>query len=230
MFDVGGISTGNVGSNYTPLLSSTDQAILGRDDFLMLLIAELQHQDPLEPLNNQDYVAQLTQFTSLDELQGIRSLLEDQVAGEVVNLNAQSIGMIGREVTVLDETIEHVAGREVKLRLDLPAYEEVEVSIYNASGQVVRQETLLGGASGGWQSYVFDGRSDSGSVLPDGTYYVQVTTAPDANGNVMVYPVYQAGRVTGVDFSGSVAMLELEGGQRVPLSNVVGVREAPPEV
>ena len=230
MFDVGGISAGNVGSNYTPLLSPTDQSILGRDDFLMLLIAELQHQDPLDPLSNQDFVAQLTQFTSLDELQGIRTLLEAQVAGQMTNLNAQSIGIIGREVTVLDDTIEHVAGREVELRLNLPAYEEVQVSIYNSSGQVVRQDTVQGGASGGWRSYVFDGRSDSGSVLPGGTYYVQVATAPDAAGNILLYPVYQAGRVTGVDFSGSVAMLELEDGQRVALSNVVGVREARPEV
>ena len=121
MFDVGGISGGNVGSNYTPLIGSSDNSILGRDDFLMLLIAELQHQDPLEPLNNQEYVAQLTQFTSLDELRGIRDLMENQVAGEVTNLNAQSIGMIGREITVLDNTLEYKAGQEVELRFQVPS-------------------------------------------------------------------------------------------------------------
>lgn len=230
MFDVGGISSGNVGSNYTPLIGSDDNSILGRDDFLMLLIAELQHQDPLEPLKNQEYVAQLTQFTSLDELRGIRDLMENQVAGEVTNLNAQSIGMIGREITVLDDTLEYSAGQEVELRFRLPSNEEVQVTIYNSAGQVVRQDSVSGAASEGWQSYVFDGRNDGGNVLPDGTYYVQVATAPDANGNMTVYPVYQSGRVTGVDFTGTVAMLELEGGQRVPLSSVVGVREATEDV
>ena len=225
MFDVGGVSGGNVGSNYTPLIGTDDNSILGRDDFLMLLIAELQHQDPLEPLKNQEYIAQLTQFTSLDELRGIRGLLENQLAGEVTNLNAQSIGMIGREVTVLDETIEYKAGQEVELRLQLPSNTEVQVTLYNSRGQVVRQDTVLAGGSGGWQSYVFDGRGNEGNLLPEDTYYVQVATAPDAFGNMVLYPVYQSGRVTGVDFTGSVAMLELEGGQRVPLSNVVGVRE-----
>ena len=99
------------------------------------------------------------------------------------------------------------------------------MTIYNSAGQVVRQDTVVGEGSGGWQSYVFDGRSDSGSLLPDGTYYVQVASAPDAYGSMLVYPVYQSGRVTGVDFTGTEAVLELEGGQRVLLSSVVGVRE-----
>jgi len=212
-----------------PLIDSSDNSILGRDDFLTLLIAELQHQDPLEPLKNQEYIAQLTQFTSLDELRGIRGLLETQIVSEVTQFNAQSIGMIGREVTVLDDTIEHTAGQEVELRFQVPRNEEVQLTIYNSRGQVVRQETIVGESSDGWENYVFDGQSDEGDLLPDDTYYVEVASTPDAFGNKLLYPVYQSGRVTGVDFTGSVAILELEGGQRVPLSSVVGVREATEE-
>lgn len=150
MFDVGGISSGNTGSNYASIASSSD---LDRDAFLTLLIAELQHQDPLEPLKNQEYISQLTGFSTLDELRGIRSALDQQQTAAATNLNAQSIGLIGREVTVLDETIEHTLGSRTQIRFALPSDSEATVQIYNSRGVLVRQDTVASGAYSGWQTY-----------------------------------------------------------------------------
>jgi len=103
MFDVAGISTGVTASN-SKSTAISDNSNLDQDAFLTLLVAELQYQDPLEPMENQEYISQLTGFSSLDELRSIGSALEDQQAAAATNLNAQSIGLIGREVTVIDES------------------------------------------------------------------------------------------------------------------------------
>lgn len=226
MFDVGGITAGNTGSNYSPLGSGEDASILDRDDFLMLLIAELQHQDPMNPIDNQDYVSQLTQFSSLDELRGIREVLDGQDANAASNLNAQSIGMIGRDVTVVDSVIEHRAGQEVELAFQLPSDSRATITVYNSRGQAVRTDTIQSGHLAGWDKYVFDGRSDQGYTLPDGVYAVQVTSGGNGAGAIAEHPVYQVGRVVGVDFTTETTMLQLDSGQSVALANVVGVREA----
>ncbi len=223
MFDLGGVSSGNVGSNYSPGIGGENQ--ISGEEFLMLLVAQLQYQDPMEPISNQEYVSQLTEISSLEELQKITSELKSQQANAQTQINAQSLGMIGREVTVVDDTLEHQVGQETELQFELPSNETVLVTIYNGEGQAVRQDMVTSSMLSGWQSYTFDGRSDHGTYLPDGTYYVSVTTPPDEYGDANQYPVFQSGRVTGVDFSGETPILELEGNRRVPLTNVTGVRE-----
>ena len=226
MFDVGGISSANTGSNFKPLFTGSNASIMDRDDFLMLLIAELQHQDPFDPVSNQDYVSQLAQFSTLDELRGIRESLDSQKDNAATNLNAQSIGMIGRTVTAQDNTVEYAAGRQASLKMQLPSDTEVVVTVYNTRGQVVRTDSFTSPRLAGWSTYTFDGKNDLGYTLPDGVYAVRVTSRPDVLGNALEYPVYQTGRVTGVDFTGQTTMLELEGGQRVALAGVVGVQES----
>ena len=225
MFDVGGISAGNTGTNSAGLSGAMDNSILDRDDFMMLLLAELQHQDPLNPMDNQEYVAQLTQFSSLDELQSMRELLETQQQNAATNLNAQSIGMIGREVTAADYTVDHIPGGEAKFTFQLGASQEAMVRIYDSNGRVVQSGLVEGSGQGGWSTFTFDGRSSSGAMLPAGQYHVRVTSGVNESGEGYDHEVFQMGRVTGVDFTGEAAILELEGGQRVPLSSIVGVRE-----
>jgi flagellar basal-body rod modification protein FlgD len=224
MFDVAGISAGVTTGSSSSSTSISDNSDLDRNAFLTLLVAELQYQDPLEPMKNQEYISQLTGFSSLDELRSISSALEDQQAAAATNLNAQSIGMIGREVTVIDESIEHKVGGETTIQFQLPSDAEVTVEIYNSQGVLVRSDAVASGSYAGWKTYEFDGMNKNGSYLPSGTYYVQVASAPDSSGGVVYYPVYQTGIVRGVDFSRSATMLELENGQRVALANVAGVR------
>ena len=225
MFDSSSVSSVNTGSNYTPLVNDSSSSLDTQEGFLTLLIAELQNQDPLEPLKNQEYISQLTQFSMLDELREVNSNLETEQAGQVSNFNVQSLNLIGKEITVLDDTIEHQVGNEVQLSFQLPSDETVSVNIYNSRGVLVRQDAVVGSHLSGWQEYTFDGKDNNGNYLADGTYYVEVVTPTDIYGNAEVYPVYQTGRVTGVDFTGSETILELEGGQQVPLANVAGVRE-----
>ena len=228
MFDVGGVIGSNTGSNASSLSSAATDS-LDQVGFLNLLVAELQYQDPLDPLDNQDYITQLTQFSSLDELSAIREELEDQAGAAETNLNAQSIGMIGKEVTVVDDTLEHTAGQTTELQFQLPSDTEVTVQIYNSRGVMVREDTVEGETLAGWKNYTFDGKDDNGNYLSDGKYYVQVITPPDDTGSVTSYSVFQTGLVTGIDFTGSEPILELENGQEVPLANVAGVRIADSE-
>jgi flagellar basal-body rod modification protein FlgD len=82
--------------------SAAKEALLGKDDFLKLLVTQLQHQDPLSPLEDKEFVAQMAQFSSLEQLGNVAGSMERLThSGQV----AQSVGLIGREV-------EYVEGEE----------------------------------------------------------------------------------------------------------------------
>lgn len=88
---------------------------LGLDDFLKILMTQLTYQDPLKPLDNQEFIAQLAQFTSLQQSretnQGIQQLLTIQAA-------TQSVGLLGRTVEVLNADNKSVVGVATTLRFN----------------------------------------------------------------------------------------------------------------
>jgi len=100
-------------------LTSTPQSTqvnsLGLDDFLKILMTQLTYQDPLKPLDNQEFIAQLAQFTSLQQSrevnQGIQQLLTIQSA-------TQSVGLLGRTVQVRTANDDSVIGVATTLRFN----------------------------------------------------------------------------------------------------------------
>ncbi|MBQ2744212.1 MAG: hypothetical protein IJF37_01145 [Lachnospiraceae bacterium] len=87
------VENGKVETNYTETYQKEDTkgtSALGKDAFLQLLVAQLQNQDPLAPQDNSEFVAQLAQFSSLEELQNITSSMN----------NSQALGLVGKYVIV----------------------------------------------------------------------------------------------------------------------------------
>ncbi len=85
----------------------TDKSILGKDDFLKLLITELQYQDPLDPLDNKDYIAQMASFTSLEQTQNLTSSFAELTSSIKDTLlpgmlMQQAVSLIGKEITYFD--------------------------------------------------------------------------------------------------------------------------------
>jgi len=87
---VTGTSGGSTGST-----AQTSQNILGKDDFLKLLITELKNQDPLDPVENKDFISQMASFSSLEQMQNLSSSF-DKMAG-LLSLQ-QAASLIGRQV------------------------------------------------------------------------------------------------------------------------------------
>jgi flagellar basal-body rod modification protein FlgD len=194
---------------------------MGRDDFLKLLIAQLQNQDPLKPLDNQEFAAQLATFNSLDQLIGINQKLDG--LGEQQRLVGQlgAASLIGKEIVADGNQIALTAGQPAALSYALDAgAARVTINITDANGKVVRTIDL-GSREAGEQSTVWDGKDAAGHSLSAGVYTVQVN-AFDVAGNKIGASGRTRGVVTGVGLNGGDVVLEI-GALQVPLSAVKGV-------
>lgn len=191
------------------------------DNFLTILTTQLQHQDPLSPMDTHEFTNQLVQFANVE--QGIQSNrnLESLIALQETNIVVGAVTYIGKEVEVTGQTKKLEDG-SAEFFYTLPEDASAAVlAIYDENGTQVRFEKA--NTSAGRHSYVWDGTDDKGQALPDGNYTIQVVGA-NADGE-QITPAYAVrGKVTGVAVEGGVPTLDLDG-LDVPLANVVRVIE-----
>ncbi len=204
--------------------SAAPRKELGKDDFLRLLITQLQNQDPLSPVDNSQMIAQLAQFSSLEQMQGVTSRLDTLLVAQTSANNLGTASMVGRDVAYRTDVVDWTAGgppAALAARLDAAA--EVSVVIQDASGRTVR--TLqLGVRPAGEVQFTWDGLDARGNPLPSGTYRLNLGAKTGAGEDVGA-TLRARGRVRGVTFDGEVPLL-LIGSSRVKLSDVVEITQA----
>jgi len=202
-----------------------DRATITHDEFLTLLIVELENQDPLAPMQSQEMAAQLAQFASLERLYSIdrrlaESLNLDLLMTQAVN-NTMAASLIGREIVAVgDNFILKDGSANLYFTLADPAA-EVTITILDESGQVVRtirRQDLFDGE----QNVVWNGTDDSGRSLSDGVYHFTIT-ASDAEGNTVSAVTTASGIITGVSYETGMAVL-LVGDLEFPMGNVISIR------
>jgi len=192
-----------------------------KDDFLKLLIAQLQNQDPLQPMDNQQFAVQLATFNSLEQLININKQLGtlQSAQGQTNQFNAASL--IGKEITTTGNTIALQSGSPATVNYQLVANaSRVVVNIQDSAGGLVRQ-LEVGAQNAGDQAIVWDGKDASGKAAPDGIYRFEIN-AFDLNGKQVAASGRIQGTVTGIKLDGSEPILEL-GNLQVPLSSVTNV-------
>jgi len=193
-----------------------------RDDFLKLLISQLQHQDPLKPLDNQEFASQLATFNSLEQLIGVNEKLASLQANLLQSSHFSATALIGKEIVTHGNRLNLKEGEDGMIRYDLGADAvRVVVNITNSKGDLVRV-IELGNQKLGEQSVPWDGKDSSGKGLPAGVYEFEVN-AFDAFGKIVPVSGRIQGVVSGVNLDGREPILEL-GDLRVPLSAVTAVR------
>jgi flagellar basal-body rod modification protein FlgD len=195
---------------------------MGKEDFLKLLVAQLAHQDPLAPMENTEFVAQLAQFSSLEQLMGVNSNLGLLQVAQTAMTNSQVAGLIGREIEARGDTLNHTSGPEA-INFDLSSSaKEVTVKVRDAKGNLIR--TIDAGSRiGGVNSVTWDGKDSMGNTMPAGTYSVEVT-AKDASGNPVGVSSRFKGVVTGINFRNGIPQLEV-GSTIVQVGDVLAVRQ-----
>lgn len=200
---------------------------LDQADFLTLLVTQLENQDPLSPMESQDFAAQMAQFSSLQSLQSIDQQIGQNLDASLLSTqavsNAMAAGLIGKEVVAVGEGLILDDGSStLRFSLSEPAH-QVVITITDGNGIAVRiiQKEGLGG---GEQIIAWDGTDDSGNRLADGTYGYKVD-AFDREGNAVETLTTTSGIITGVNYAGGVAML-MVGDMLFPLSNVISIRMA----
>lgn len=152
--------------------SASGNSELGRGEFMELMLAQLKNQNPLEPQDNGDFIAQLAQFSSLEEIQNLSSTVDDAVGQFRSSQALQASAMVGK--TVLAPSGVGILGPESEVTgtIQVPASTGgVKLNVLNGSGELVRQLDL-GASEAGVLSFSWDGTDGNGNSLPQGPYSV----------------------------------------------------------
>lgn len=212
----------NIGSAANPV-SNPGNDILGKDDFLSLLITQLQYQDPINPMDSTEFTAQLAQFSTLEQLNNVNSNLElSQLYQASIN-NSQAVGFIGKTVNAFGNMASVADGVADSITFKLAKdASDVIVHIYNSDGNLIR--TIQPGAlKSGEHNLEWDGADNDGNEVPDATYTFEVV-ATDSAGNPVSATTFITALVSGVSFRDNTTYL-LAGNQEVPIGSVFKVIE-----
>ncbi len=228
------VETTNI-SNTAP-----DQSLIGtmegppkvaRDDFLKLLIAQMSNQDPLAPVDNQEFASQLAQFSSLEQLQSIDENIRygtnmDLVLTQTIN-NTLASTIIGKEAKAMGDTVvfDSTGTGNYSFQLEAAA-KNVEVTITDSSGTIVRVLNV-GPLGEGDHSLTWDGKNTNGNTLPEGTYRFEVKATNTEGEEIPVTPI-MFGIVTGVRYENGNAVLLLNN-QSVNFASVLEIGSSNPD-
>jgi len=195
---------------------------LGKDDFLKLLVAQLSHQDPLKPQEGAEFVAELAQFSNLEQLMGANDKLSGLSQLSSIGEDSQAMTLVGKTVTYDTKNFSLDGIGTKNLQMNLPsATIETKVEVIDAGGNVVRTIDA-GAAAAGDQTLAFDGVGDDGSKLAAGSYSFRVK-AKDSAGRLVAAITTHTGKVTAVTRNGTKTELNI-GDAAVSLSDVTKVQ------
>lgn len=191
----------------------------------MLLVTQFQYQDPLNPMEDKEFIAQLAQFSALEQSMAMNENITNLMNLTAMQTSIHITNYIGKEVSARGYGI-YKEGDEVSL-IQYAGSEEMSscvINILDASNNIVRTVDL-GSQASGIHDFVWDGKKSDGSEAPDGTYTVSFT-GKNANGDAVYIDTSVSGRVTGTSSYNGEYYLSLTGGRVVLLSNVREVLES----
>jgi flagellar basal-body rod modification protein FlgD len=209
--------------------SSTAQGStsLGKNDFLKLLMAQLQNQDPTQPSDPTAFTAQLAQFSQLELQQNANDTLTNMATAQASANQQSSVNLVGKNVTFSTSTVTIAAAGGALLTGSLSGdANSVSAVIKSSAGAVVRT-IKAGPTSQGPLQLPWDGRDDSGNILAAGSYSISLT-ALDTQGKAVNATAQSSALVTGVSFSNGVPQL-IAGGQMLPLSSITEIDQPIPK-
>lgn len=193
---------------------------LGQDDFLALLTTQLRFQDPLKPVDNQEFIAQMAQFSSLDSLQNLQKGFDALATALTSNQALQASSMVGRSVLVQSDEGFLPTDGMISGNVELDSnVDRVKIEIRDASGALVANYDL-GGQPQGPLNFNWDGSTNDGTKLPSGNYTIAVFSTV-ANKTEQL-PTNIRARVSSVNMSSNNGeiVLNLQGLGSVLLSDV----------
>jgi flagellar basal-body rod modification protein FlgD len=202
------------------------ESSLGEEDFLSLMMTQMKHQDPLSPMDSNQFMDQVTQMNMVKQLMVANETLDQLMVGITSINNESAVNLVGHEVVARGDTFSHDAGSAEDLTFELGAEaQEVIVTITDSNGGVV--ETIeLGALGAGEHEVTWSGRTEHGSRAPEGNYKYSIS-AVDDDGRTVPSVTFVKGLVEELRFVGGQPMLYIDG-QEVGLGAILRVLSRAP--
>jgi len=196
---------------------------INKDDFLQLLVTQLKSQDPMNPQDSSEFVAQLAQLTQVEQTYNINTNLKNLLSSQNNFSSMSAMSLIGKNITTLGSQVLLSEGGQASLEFTLPSdATQLTLQIKDATGKAVRTLTQ-GATSAGVNNINWDGMNDDGQPVPAGNYTFAVSGLDATGQTISGTPLFR-GRVTGVNLEGDSPVLTVNG-IYVPLTSVLEVKE-----
>jgi flagellar basal-body rod modification protein FlgD len=201
---------------------------MDKEAFLKLLVAQIQNQDPMKPMEGTEFVSQLSQFAMVEQAIAQSTQLGNVSAQLGGIANNDSTALVGKQVTVRGKSMVYDGATAASSAVTLEgAATKVTAEVVDANGKTVR--TLdLGPQSPGALRVVWDGKDLTGNPAPKGTYTLRVA-ATTADGSPVSTTQDVTGVVTKISFDKGYPELSLDNGATCPISDLVGVTTPTPK-
>jgi flagellar basal-body rod modification protein FlgD len=207
-------TTGTTGT--TPSAVTGGATIAGNfNTFLQLLTTQLKNQNPLDPLDTNQFTQQLVQFSSVEQQINMNTNLTTLISLQQTAQSTAALGFVGQTVTV-DGNTAQLANGQASWTFTSPKPASATMTITNSTGQTVysTSQTVQAGA----QTFNWNGRDSQGNALPSGAYTMSITAA-DTNGQTVAISTQVQGVVDSIDLSQNPPLLSI-GGQNFTINQI----------
>jgi len=190
--------------------------------FLQLLTTQLQNQDPLSPLDSNEFTNQLVQFSQVEQQINANNKLDDLVALNLNNSITSALNYIGKDVSYISAEVIHEQGAPSTIRYSLDGPATVsQINIFNEEGNLVFSTDAQ--RTAGVHEFEWDGRDFLNNELPSGTYSVSIDSL-DAEENVVNTTTVVTSRVKGVEQQDGI-VFALVGDRAVAITDILNAVE-----
>jgi flagellar basal-body rod modification protein FlgD len=204
--------------------TAASQQIAGNFDmFLQLLTTQLQNQDPLDPLDTNQFTEQLVEFASVEQQVDMNTNLQTLISMQQTTEATSALQLVGATVTVAGNTatLSNATNNPAAWSVSTSTPATANVTISSAAGTTAFTGTLA--LNAGTQSFSWSGQGNNGQTWPDGTYTLSIN-ATGANGQAVTVSTQTQGTVSGVNLSSNPPTLTV-GGQNVQISQITSINK-----
>ena len=204
-----------------PERSDTENG-LGQEAFLKMFLAQVTSQDPLNPMDNTEFTAQLATFSQLEQLTNIANSMESLGSMEAAVQKNTTMSYIGRDITVSGSSLAVTDGEAGVISYTLATTGDVRVVITNASDETVCTREL-GQLTEGRNHFAWDGLNNRGETVPNGTYTVTLTAYDSEGEAIEISDTTVTDLCTGYEVDEAGNQYLVMGSGAVPVEDVLGV-------
>ena len=208
-----GLTAGPAGAN--------PNGILGKDDFLKLLLVELQYQDPTEPMDSEKILSQTSELASLEASENTNKALQELAASLSASRNFSTVSAIGKIADTGSNAIVYEDGSTPLFELYFA--DEVQsgsINVLDTNGNIIRTMSIDAGTEGIAQ-FEWDGKDEQGDLVEEGTYYIEANYKNDqgkeSSTRIGLYPIES------VKFEEGETLLKL-GSNYVPFDSIKEIK------